>query len=162
MPFLPTPLPGGPRGATALIRIASTVTALLAFALGPRSLAAPPASYTPESRSSVEIFTSPVLKVYAFQEGDVAYHAYVVQWKEHEVVVTPSAGLEAKRYTVGDTIRCQMIQFAHRKGDQTRPRVSFSIVGDSGDESARLEAIAEEVRRRRALRETTTSTPVRP
>ena len=162
MHFLPTSFPGGPRGAAAWMRIASTVTALLALALGPRSLAAPPASYTPESKSSVEIFTSQVLKVYAFQEGDLDYHAYVVQWKEHEVVVTPSAGPDAKRYAVSDTIRCQMTQFVHRMGNQTRPRVSFTIVGDSGDERARLEAISEEVRRRRALRETTPSSPVQP
>ena len=162
MLFLPTSLPGGPRNGTALIRIASMVTALLALATGPGSLAAPPATYTPESRSSVEVFTSPVLKVYALQEGDVAYQAYVVQWKEHEVVIIPSAGPEAKRYAVGDTIRCQMTQFVHRVGDQARPRVSFSMVGDSGDERARLEAVAEEVRRRRALRETGTSTPARP
>lgn len=114
--------------------------------------------YKPESRSVTEVFTSKVVKVYSFQEADVDYDAYVVTWKDHEVVVVSYGGLGAdKHYQVGDTIRCQMQQMPYRLGGSTKARVMFSVLPAFGasatDELHRLESIRADVEARRATRE---------
>jgi len=114
-----------------------------------------PSNYVPESRSAFETFTTKVLKVYAFQDGDYEYVAYVVNWKDHEVVVAPigSAASEAK-LKEGDTIRCTMQQANHRIGDTNKSRISFYIASGSNlaESPQRLEAIAAEVKERRERR----------
>lgn len=113
-------------------------------------------NYAPESRSAFETFTTKVLKVYAFQDGDYEYVAYLVNWKDHEVVVTPlgSAASEAK-LKEGDTIRCTMQQANHRIGDTNKSRISFYVASNlnTTDGVERLSEVASEVRRRRELRE---------
>ena len=114
-------------------------------------------NYTPETRSLFETFTAKVLKVYAFQDGEFEYAAYVVNWQDHEVVVTPSSGAAMgveKKYKEGDTIRCTMQQMVRRIGDSNKSRISFSIVStfSSADTAQRLDAIAAEVKERRERR----------
>lgn len=122
--------------------------------------------YTPESRASSEIFTSKVVKVYSFQDGDAEYVAYVVTWKDHEVVVTSfGTGGADKPYNVGDVIRCQMQQMYHRVGDTGKARIIFSImpggpaVTGTADEEQRLEAVRAEVETRRLKRASTGPAP---
>lgn len=117
-----------------------------------------PATYTSESRTVTETFTSKVLKVYAFQEGECEYVAYVVNWQDHEVVVTPSGRLggEAK-LKEGDEVRCSMIQTNHRVGDADKTRISFFVTAnreamDLADVK-RLDEVAAEVKSRREKRQ---------
>ena len=122
------------------------------------------AGYTPESRSSSEIFTSKVIKIYSFQDNEADYVAYVVTWKDHEVVVAPlgTSGSD-KHYNVGDTVKCQMLQMSHRVGDSAKTRVTFSLIPNGGpgasDEIQRLEAVRAEVEARRLRRTPTEATP---
>lgn len=119
--------------------------------------------YVPEARSSFETFTSKVLKIHSFTEGEISYTAYVVTWKGHEVVVVPSGGRTEKKYEVGETIRCAMHQSTRQRNDKDISRIEFSLTPGAGaerllmpvdvaGEQARLEAIGAEVERRRALR----------
>jgi hypothetical protein len=113
-------------------------------------------NYTPESRTSSETFSSKVLKVYSFQDGDFEYAAYLVNWKDHEVVVTPLGSVATSaKYNVGDTIHCTMLQTSRRAGDTNKSRISFYIAsGGVGLEDAqRLEAISAEVKERREKRQ---------
>lgn len=120
--------------------------------------------YVPEARSSFETFTSKVLKTYSFTEGEISYTAYVVTWKGHEVVVVPSGGRSEKKFEVGETIRCAMHQSTRQRNDKDISRIEFSLAPGAGaehtlmpvdvaGEQARLEAIAVEVERRRAIRQ---------
>jgi len=125
--------------------------------------AAEGSGYTPESHSSFEIFTSKVLKVYSLQDGGFDYVAYVVTWKDHEVVITPlGMADDAKRFNVGDTVRCQMQQTSLKIGEKTRVRMTFSLLMPSSpmlsgaegtNELRRIEATTDELARRRAIRE---------
>jgi hypothetical protein len=115
------------------------------------------ANYTPVSRAVSETFTSKILKIYSFEEGDSEYAAYVVNWKDHEVVVTPlpfGGTATEKQYKVGDTIRCQMQQVNHQIGDSNKGRMTFFIEStpSSSNERQRLDAIRAEIEMRRAER----------
>src|SRR5579871_5667713 len=104
------------------------------------------ANYTPLSRTVSETFTSKVVKVYSFQEGDSSYVAYVVNWKDHEVIVTPLAFGGAATdtpYKVGDTIRCQIEQMDRKLGDSSKTSMTFFIASTatSSDERLRLDSI---------------------
>ena len=98
------------------------------------------------------------MKVYSCQEGQFDYVAYVVQWKDHEVVVMP-LGLvpAAKHYAVGDVIRCRMMEMQRAgrgPGESGVARMMFSIVENpSANDEHRMQAITEEIERRRATRE---------
>lgn len=134
------------------ILLASILFSAVALLRGDES-----ANYTPISRAVSETFTSKILKVYSFQEGDAEYVAYVVNWKDHEVVVAPlSFGGPAteKQYKVGDTIRCQMQQMNHQIGDSNKARMTFFIESTPSisDARQRLEAISAEIEMRRAER----------
>ena len=134
-------------------KLAQVTLALLATALlhgGDDS------GYKSESKSMTEVFTSKILKVYSFQEENHQYVAYVVTWKDHEVVVSPLGAVGgADKYKVGDTIRCQMQQLPARVGDENKSLITFSIMYGSGTtvDAARMEAVSQEVERRRAERE---------
>jgi len=115
------------------------------------------AGYTPESRTVTETFTAKILKVYAFQEGDFEYAAYVVNWNDHEVVVTPGGGFtNATKYKEGDTLRCTMQQSHLHVGDADKSRISFYVVSNlnAAEEVQHLEAVAAEVKERRERRQT--------
>jgi len=116
-----------------------------------------PAKYTPESRTVTETFTSKVLKVYAFQEGECEYVSYVVNWQDHEVVVTPSGRIAGEvKLKVGDEVRCSMVQTNHRVGDVDKTQISFYVTAnreamDLADVK-RLDEVAAEVKSRREKR----------
>lgn len=117
-----------------------------------------PAKYTPESRTVMETFTSKILKVYAFQEGECEYVSYVVNWQDHEVVVTPGVRIAGEaKLKEGDEIRCSMVQTNHRVGEANKTRISFYVtanreVMDLADVK-RLEEVAAEVKSRREKRQ---------
>jgi hypothetical protein len=111
------------------------------------------ASYTPESSSSSEIFASKIVKIYSFQDGDISYIAYVVVWKDHEIIVSPLPEFVAdSHFKVGDTIRCQMRQAHRRIGDQDMASVTFSIVLSPAQEAQHFEAIRADIESRRLAR----------
>ena len=123
------------------------------------------ANYTPESRTSSEVFASKVLKIYSFQDGDLEYVAYVVNWRDHEVVVAP-LGMPGgeKRYDVGDTVRCQMQQVSHRLGDSAKARVIFMLIANfsGADGMQRLQALEGDIEARRAARRQSSEPPPPP
>lgn len=139
------------------MKTVSLLTALL-FSLPALSHAESENSYTPEARSTSEIFTSKVVKLYTFQDSDAEYISYVLMWKDHEVVVTPNTFGAEKRYNVGDVVRCQMQQRPHRIGDSNKSRMTFTIIptgiegASMADEVQRLDAVRAEVEARRAKR----------
>jgi hypothetical protein len=128
--------------------------------------------YTPESRTVSETFTSKISKVYSFQDGDFEYVALVVDWKGHDVVITAlPIGTANKRYEVGDTVRCMMSQMDSKVGGANKKRVMFSLLSSGTtlipnptpeDEIRRLEQIAAEVARRKALRDSEIFAPATP
>lgn len=129
--------------------------------------------YKSESRSISETFTSKVLKVYAFSEGNHAYAAYVLTWADKEVVAIANNPTE-KPFVVGDIVRCFMRQGTPILGGSRPGAIQFTVVGlasetnpallpgttvitgavtgDYADDAARLAAISAEVRRRRDAR----------
>ncbi len=112
------------------------------------------AKYSPESRNTTEVFSSTITKVYSFTEGDVSYYAYVVTYKDHEVVLVSSFSTNnAKTYAVGDVVRCQMLQMAMKVGDTTRTQVTFSLKPAPEEEAERLERFRAEIETRRAKRQ---------
>ena len=122
---------------------------LLVFVLiASRLRGAEGSDYSPESRMSSEIFTSKVLKVYSCGDGDAEYTAYVVNWKDHEVVVMPMGTPAATpSYQVGDKVRCNMM--INRKiGDAGKARITFFIAPNL--ESIRADAEARRLQRAQA------------
>jgi len=114
---------------------------LLVFVLiASRLRGAEGSDYSPESRMSSEIFTSKVLKVYSCGDGDAEYTAYVVNWKDHEVVVMPMGTPAATpSYQVGDKVRCNMM-INHKVGDAGKARISFFIAPPLASVRADIEA----------------------
>lgn len=123
--------------------------------------------YKAESQRRSEVFTSKVLKVYSAQEGECKYTAYVVAWRDQEVVVTEREFGTPKTYKVGDTVRCMMMSLIRPRKEGTSATMSFILMDERsdpvamvvlnptpGEEQARLEAVAAEIARRRTLRET--------
>ncbi|ACB73952.1 hypothetical protein [Opitutus terrae] len=116
--------------------------------------------YVVEAKSASETFTSKVLKVYSFSAENIDYVAYVVNWRGHEIVVTPGFMPAGKALGVGDPIRCTMHHFSRPSG---LARVAFTMAPSVGEapgllpdpahEQTRLDAIAAEVERRRAIRQ---------
>jgi hypothetical protein len=110
-------------------------------------------SYVRESSWAGETFTSKVIKDLSFHDDGADYIAYLVRWRDHEVVVTAPGPVE-KRYAVGDSIRCQMMRQEITHGAGKQNRLTFMVsVAPSNHETARHKAIADEVARRRELRE---------
>jgi hypothetical protein len=126
------------------------VLLLLACALGLR--AEEPKAYVSETIESSETFRSRVLKVHHFIEGDFHYLAYTVEWRGHEVVVTSSSADEPLKE--GDTVRCTMRALPARVGEGKKSALIFSVLSSrpASADAARLQAVADEVNRRRAAR----------
>lgn len=69
-------------------------------------------SAIPDVQSDYETLQAPVIKVYSVKQGDFKFTAYVVNWKDAEVIVSdPLAGSDFK---AGDTIQF-MAQRVHLK-----------------------------------------------
>lgn len=110
-------------------------------------------AYIPETTSSSETFRSRVLKVHHFTEADFEYLAYTIDWRGHEVIVV-SYSTEHK-LKEGDTIRCAMRASPVKVGEGKKAAITFSILSSNTTTSdgARLQSVADEVRRRQALRD---------
>ena len=129
-----------------------TVTAALLLASAAHASAEESRSYVSESTATSEVFRSRVLKVHHFTEADFEYLAYTIDWRGHEVVVPAAPGAEILKE--GDTIRCTMRATPVKTGEGTKAAIVFSIVsaGTTAADAARLQAVADEVNRRRAKR----------
>jgi hypothetical protein len=139
----------------------------LAFALPLAAPAAEAPAYKSESQAISEIFTSKVTKVYSARDGVNHHVAYVILWRDHEVVVTPppyTRALDALKG--GDSVRCEMRQSHLIPGADGGARMSFALLPRPGDpafipsfsptppeEQKRLENVSAEVARRRGERE---------
>lgn len=110
-------------------------------------------SYTIESTATSEVFQTRVLKVHHFIESGFEYLAYTVDWRGQEVVVFPSSTKEILKE--GDIIRCTMRSKPMMVGEDQRAAITFSVLSPeiSVSDTARLQTIATEVGRRRAMRE---------
>lgn len=131
--------------------------------------------YQSESQAVSEIFTSRITKIYAAREGAHEFVAYVIMWKDHEVIVTPPPYINRQfdSLAVGDIIRCEMRQsYAPAANGGGTARMTFTMVGRPGDpasaagfvpgaanDAARMEAVSAEVARRRAYREAAPNVP---
>lgn len=112
----------------------------------------PKAAYVPETTTTSEVFRSRVLKVHHFIEADFEYLAYTIDWRGREVVVSATAIGEILKE--GDTIRCMMRAMPVAVGEGKKAAITFSILSSGGGstDAVRLQAVADEVRRRRAER----------
>lgn len=127
---------------------------LLILTLAPAVYGEGDDNYVPEIRNTSETFTSKVLKVYAFQEAEIDYTAYVVSWRGHEVVVTAGPGdTSTKTHAVGDSIRCRMHHLTRKTDTGITAHTQFILAHGAENEQARLDAIEASVQSRRALRE---------
>jgi hypothetical protein len=108
--------------------------------------------YVAESIATSETFRTRILKVHQFVEGDFEYAAYSITWRGHEVVVPALLGDPILKE--GDEIRCVMRSSPSKVGGDQKTSISFAIVSSraSGNDEARLRAVAAEVNRRRAER----------
>ncbi|MEW6305717.1 MAG: hypothetical protein AB1705_19740 [Verrucomicrobiota bacterium] len=64
--------------------------------------AADPPAAAPDVTSRYEVVESPVLKIYTANDGKHRFVAYLVKWKDSEVIV--SDALAQSHYKVGDKI----------------------------------------------------------
>lgn len=114
-------------------------------------------AYKLESRTVSETFSTRVLKVLSFEEGNSEYVAYVVDWKGHEVVVSAGyASKEEKRLSVGDDVRCRMTDAQQKLFEPGKSRLTFLLDVPPAESAQRLQAIADEIKTRRQKRQTTT------
>ena len=67
-----------------------------------------------------------VLKVYAAQDGEARFRAYVVKWKDQEVVVSDS--LSRTDYREGDTITVLAMNHPFPQGAQPHRLLAFTVV----------------------------------
>lgn len=146
---------------------------LLALTLPSIALAADQPAYKTESQAVSEIFTTTIVRLYSAGEGEHRFVAYVVTWKDREVVVT-SLTPRHDDFAVGDTVRCAMRQSLTGPDPRTAGRMIFTLLGrpsepvsarllsDGAESQERLAAIAAEIDRRRAAREEARATPPAP
>jgi len=91
------------------------------------ALAAESLIVTPGASSSYDVVQAPVLKVYTATEGQHRFIAYVVKWKDAEVVV--SDPLAKSDFKVGDKISflAQKISLEH-KDSASVGALAFTLV----------------------------------
>ena len=134
-------------------------TALFALVLAVTTSAAAAEAQSVDQWKS-EVFTSKVSKVYSVRAGDHRFVAYVITWREQEVIAVPSSrSSQHDDFGTGEAVRC--VLHAVPSFDGSVPRMQFTVLGSTSDrlplppedEIARLNAIGAEVVRRRAERE---------
>jgi hypothetical protein len=67
-----------------------------------------------------------VLKVFAAHDGDAIFRAYVVKWKDQEVIVSDT--LAKSNYREGDTIRVLVVKNPFPQGQEPYDLLHFAIV----------------------------------
>jgi hypothetical protein len=85
--------------------------------------AQPPSSA--QAASSHETAHLKVLKVYAANDGEALFRAYVVEWKGQEVIV--SDNLVRTDYKVGDTIRVLVMNHPFPRGAEKYRLLSLTV-----------------------------------
>ena len=89
-------------------------------------IAAENVAIAPSIVSSHEVMHSPVLKVYEAKDGKHRFLAYVVKWKDSEIVVSDT--LVRTRYKVGDMLPVLVVKTAvERKGSEPVRNISFEV-----------------------------------
>jgi hypothetical protein len=106
-----------------IIRILVCITALSVLPLWAADTALPPASKT---LGTHETATLKVIKVYSAKAGDSVFKAYVVSWKDQEVVVSDQ--LAKTDYHVGDTITVLVVNSPFPKGEEKHGLLHFQIL----------------------------------
>src|SRR3954463_7801412 len=86
--------------------------------------AADSASATVGERIPPERLDVKVLKVFAAKDGDALFRAYLVKWKDQEVVV--SDPLAKSNYKEGDTITVLAINGAFPQGKEPHRLLAFT------------------------------------
>ena len=67
-----------------------------------------------------------VLKVYAAKDGDAIFRAYVVRWKDQEVIVSDS--LAKTNYKEGDTITVLAMNHPFPQGKEPHRLLAFTAI----------------------------------
>ncbi len=89
-------------------------------------LAAESVNVAPGITSSYEVVESPVLKVFAVKDGKHSFVAYLVKWKNSEVIV--SDALAESNFKVGDKISfLAQKTTVEKKGGSTVDSLSFTL-----------------------------------
>ena len=70
-----------------------------------------------------------VLKVFAAKDGEAIFRAYLVKWKDQEVVVSDS--LAKTNYQVGDTIPVLAMNHPFPQGREQHRLLAFTVVPPS-------------------------------
>jgi hypothetical protein len=109
-----------------------TLPALIAFALfafclsANRSFTAEVTAEPPAVRIPPQSFEAKVLKVFAARDGEAIFRAYVVAWKEQEVIV--SDPLARSDYKEGDPITVLVLNLPYPQGRESYRLLAFSVV----------------------------------
>src|SRR5688572_5168513 len=102
-------------------------SSLLILVLGATvTLAADSANATAGERIPPERHELKVLKVFAANDGAAIFRAYVVKWKDQEVVVSDS--LAKSNYKEGDTITVLAMNHPFPQGKEPHRLLAFTIV----------------------------------
>ena len=94
------------------------ITALAGKVFSQTNVVSPPPNY--------EIAQTQVLKVYSTEENGATFRAYVVKWKDREVVV--SDRLSTGNYKVGDNIEVIVMRHELGRGEDAKRVLHFEIV----------------------------------
>ena len=105
------------------IRILVCITALSVLPLWAADSALAPASKTPGTHETASL---KVIKVYSAKDSNSIFKAYVVSWKDQEVVVDDR--LAQTDYHVGDTITVLVMNSPFPKGEEKHGLLHFQIL----------------------------------
>lgn len=95
----------------------------------PATLPEPPSATKDDGsgpRMPPERIQAIVIKVYAAQDGDARFRAYVIEWKGQEVIA--SDPLAKTDYKVGDTITVLAMNHPYPKGQEPHRLLAFSVM----------------------------------
>lgn len=73
-----------------------------------------------------ERFTTKVLQVFSAKDGEAVFRAYLVSWKDQEVVVSDT--LAKTNYKVGDTVTVLAMNHPFPRNAEPYRLLGFSIV----------------------------------
>jgi hypothetical protein len=91
-----------------------------------------PPSAPPPMNPGYETAKLKVLKVYYAKDGDAIFRAYVVKWKEQEVVVSDT--LARTHYRVGDVATVLVMKQPFRNGEGKEGLLAFQVLPE-GDKN---------------------------
>lgn len=92
---------------------------------GPTNVGAAVAEHLPE-RLPPQRFETKVLKVFAAQDGTAIFRAYLVKWKDQEVIASDS--LARSDYKEGDTITVLAMNHPFPQGKEPHRLLGFTVM----------------------------------